>query len=60
MKEMKFSKEFYSKIALIKAAYNYTDIAYVHLDADDIYYYVSIENKNPGQEINEQNSLMKC
>lgn len=57
MKEMKFSKELYSKIALIKAAYNYTDIAYVHLDADDIYYYVSIENKNPGQEINEQHFI---
>lgn len=57
MKEMKFSKELYSKIALIKAAYNYTDIAYVHLDADDIYYYVSIENKNPGQEINEQDFI---
>lgn len=57
MKEMKFSKELYSKIALIKAAYNYTDIAYVHLDADDIYYYVSFENKNPGQEINEQDFI---
>lgn len=57
MKEMKFSKELYSKIALIKAAYNYTDIAYVHLDADDVYYYVSIENKKPGQEINEQDFI---
>ncbi|WP_288314178.1 His-Xaa-Ser system protein HxsD [uncultured Eubacterium sp.] len=57
MKEMKFSKELYSKIALIKAAYNYTDIAYVHLDADDVYYYVSIENKKTGQEINEQDFI---
>lgn len=28
---MKFRRELYSKIALIKAAYNYTDIAYIHL-----------------------------
>ena len=37
MKELKFNKELYSKIALIKAAYNYTDIAYLHLDADEKY-----------------------
>lgn len=52
MKELKFNKELYSKVALIKAAYNYTDIAYLHLDADDNYYYVSIESKNSEQEIN--------
>ena len=34
MSLMKFRKELYSKVALIKAAYNYTDQAYVHLDAD--------------------------
>jgi His-Xaa-Ser system protein HxsD len=54
MREMKFNKELYSKLALIKAAYNYTDVAYVHLDSDDTYYYVSIENKEQGQEVNEQ------
>ncbi|MDY4607365.1 MAG: His-Xaa-Ser system protein HxsD [Eubacterium sp.] len=57
MKKIKFSKELYSKIALIKAAYNYTDVAYVHLDADDNYYYVSIENKNQCEEICEQDFL---
>lgn len=42
---MKFNREMYSKIALIKAAYNFTDKAYIHLDADDNYYYVTIEPK---------------
>ena len=46
MTEFKFNKELYSKIALIKAAYNFTDIAYVHLDCDDKYYYVDIQSKN--------------
>ena len=46
MKELKFNKELYSKVALIKAAYNYTDTAYLHLDADEKYYYVTIESKN--------------
>lgn len=51
---MKFHKELYSKIALIKAAYNFTDIAYVHLDADENYYYVSIEPKENSQTVSEQ------
>lgn len=51
---MKFCKELYSKVALIKAAYNYTDDAYVHLDADDNYFYVTLESKRKGFEISEQ------
>ena len=51
---MKFKKELYSKTALIKAAYNYTDRAYVHLDADTEYYYVEIESKNEEFEISEK------
>ena len=39
MRQLKYNKELYSKIALIKAAYNFTDRAYVHLDADKKYYY---------------------
>lgn len=50
---MRFRKELYSKIALIKAAYNYTDIAYVHLDADEHYYYVTIEPKVSGQTVSK-------
>lgn len=51
---MKFCKELYSKVALIKAAYNFTDNAYVHLDADDDYYYVTIEPKQSGCDVSEQ------
>ena len=50
---MKFRKELYSKVALIKAAYNFTDIAYVHLDADEDYYYVTIEPKVNSQVVEE-------
>ena len=42
-----FKKELYSKTALLKAAYNFTDKAFLHLDADDDYYYVKVEVK-PG------------
>ncbi len=52
MKELKFSKELYPKQALIKAAYNFTDKAYVHLDADEQYFYVSMTEKE-GQSICE-------
>lgn len=45
MKQLKYNKELYSKVALIKAAYNFTDRAYVHLDADQDYYYVTISAK---------------
>lgn len=51
---MKFCKELYSKVALIKAAYNFTDNAYVHLDADENYYYVAIVPKCEGFEVSEQ------
>ena len=51
---MKFNKSLYSKIAMIKAAYNYTDRAYVHLDADEAYYYVSLEPKEGYPEVSEQ------
>lgn len=42
---LKFDKSLYSKVALIKAAYNFTDRAYIHLDADDKYYLVTCEAK---------------
>lgn len=53
MKEFKFNRELYSKIALLKAAYNFTDIAYVHLDVDKKYYYVTVETKDKEKDINE-------
>lgn len=53
MRQLKYNRDLYSKIALIKAAYNFTDRAYVHLDADRNYYYVSISTKNGQDEISE-------
>ncbi len=52
--KFEFSKELYSKEALIKAAYNYTDRAYVHLDVDDEKYYVSLEMKESNDEPDEK------
>ena len=57
----KFNKDLYSKEALIKAAYRFTDRSYVHLDIDDTYYIVSIQMKSDCQIINEeefQNELL--
>ena len=54
MHKMSFSKELYSKIALMKAAYNFTDIAYIHLDSDEQRFYVTLTPKEPRQTINEQ------
>lgn len=51
---MKFRKELYAKVALMKAAYNFTDAAYVHLDADQDYYYVTVVPKQHGCDIDEQ------
>lgn len=53
MDHLKFNKELYPKVALIKAAYNFTDSAYVHLDADNKYYYVDIEPKSGNEPISE-------
>lgn len=53
MNKLRFSKELYSKISLIKAAYNFTDSYYIHLDADEKYYYVSIESKSSDDNLSE-------
>lgn len=53
MRQLKYNRELYSRIALIKAAYNFTDRAYVHLDADEKYYYVSLNTKNEKEEISD-------
>lgn len=49
MTTYKFKKELYSKIALLKAAYSFTDKAYIHLDADDEFYFVSLSYKEDAQ-----------
>ena len=43
--KFKFSKELYTKTALLKAAYSFTERAYIHLDLDESYYYVDIQDK---------------
>lgn len=53
MNTLKFNKKLYSKTSLIKAAYNFTDKAYIHLDADEKFYYVSIESKSGKADISE-------
>lgn len=56
-----FPKEIYRKEALIKTAYSFTDAAYLHLDADDKYYYVTIDLKGDTPTISEkefQNALL--
>lgn len=40
-----FSKELYPKTALLKAAYSFTDKAYIHLDANENEYIVDISIK---------------
>ena len=60
---MRFNKELYSKTALIKAAYNYLENAYIHLDMDEKYYYVFLKEKKEDIEIKEDdfmNEDMKC
>lgn len=57
MKTMQFRRELYSKTALIKAAFNYTDSAYVHLDADDHYYYVTLSAKSGAAEPSDDEFL---
>ena len=54
MADYSFAKELYPKIALLKAAYSFTDRAYVHLDADDIYFYVHIEPQEGSASISKE------
>ena len=42
----RFQKDLYSKTALLKAAYHYTDNYYVHLETDADSYIVTISAKN--------------
>lgn len=52
MKEiLKFNKNIYSKEALLKAAYQFLDEVYIHLDEIEDYYIVEISEKD-GNTIN--------
>lgn len=48
--ELAFSKGLYEKSALLKAAYSFTEVAYLHLSQDDKNWYVSWHNK-PGETL---------
>lgn len=57
----RFSKEIYSKEALIKAAYRYTDKAFLHLDIENDEFVVNIEAKDGVDSVTEkefQNTLL--
>ena len=54
MRQLKYNRELYSKTALIKTAYNFTDRAYLHLEADKSYYYVTLSMKEGQPEVTEQ------
>lgn len=59
--EYSFSKEIYLKEALIKAAYSFTDQAYIHIDTNEDCFIVNIEAKDPEAVITEkefQNAIL--
>ena len=47
---LRFNQDLYSKAAIIKAAYHFTDNYYVHLDKDTQYYIVDIRSKGTASE----------
>lgn len=47
-----FSKEMYSKTALLKAAYSFTDDYYVHISTDEQNYCVELSAKSENNNIN--------
>lgn len=51
---LKFTKELYSKTALLKAAYFFTDRVYIHLDADEEYYYAELTAKPDEVPVSEE------
>lgn len=48
-KTFDFRKELYSKESLIKAAYSFIDDYYLHLDADDQYFFVTLTPRTRGK-----------
>lgn len=50
---IRFLKEIYPKIAVIKSAYAFTDRAYVHLDAEGDYYLVNLKPKEKQDPVSE-------
>lgn len=57
----RFSKELYTKEAVFKAAYSYTDKAYLHIDVDELNYLINVEAKSETDPIDEaefQNEML--
>lgn len=52
-----FNKNLYNKTALLKAAYNFTDKAYIHLDVDEKQYIVDVEMKEGKSSVSEKDFL---
>lgn len=55
--KLTFTKELYPKEALIKAAFNFTDRAFIHLDADERNYIVTMFAKQNADLPSEQEFL---
>lgn len=49
--ERRYSRDLYPHIALLKAAYSFTDRAYVHLDLDGDYYVVEVTPKDGSKDV---------
>lgn len=61
MSQFRFKKNLYSKEALIKAAYEFIDDFYIHLDSSDEEYIVTVDCKKESNELQEkefQNELL--
>ena len=54
---LRFSKQIYSKTALLKAAYSFTNRAYIHLDATDNDFIVNIELKLDVPDFSEKDFI---
>ena len=56
MTKIEFDKLFYSKEALLKTAFSFTDDFYIHLSQDEKYYYFEIRPKDSSLEY-DKNAL---
>lgn len=49
--QIRYKKELYTRSVLFKTCYKFTDVAYIHLDADDDNFIVEISPKNSNDTI---------
>lgn len=55
--EVRFSKDIYPKVSLLKAAYAFVDVAYIHIDLNEKEYIVTIECKSKQNLVSEKDFL---